>query len=159
MSQALLWITAAIRKEEQLGIDDHALLLLHYSSRMPPLQRGSSSTKQCTPVQSIYHTCVYKTSQCLLYFFNANSTWKFFRSDALPKPFQCKKLQCMCSLVSATAPQGATPTWPRFFRQPSRTSSLRFLGYYSSPLPCDDTIGREKIQEELKCFAFKTSWA
>lgn len=46
---------------------------------------------------------------------------------------------------------------PAFFGNPLE-SSLRFLGY-SSPLPRDDAIGREKIQEGLKCFAFKASQA
>lgn len=46
---------------------------------------------------------------------------------------------------------------PAFFGNPLE-SSLRFLSY-SSPLPRDDAIGREKIQEELKCFAFTTSQA
>lgn len=67
-----------------------------------------------------------------------------------------RKLQCTHSV------------WPLLHRERHRHhpaflgnplgSSLRFLGY-SSPLPRDDAFGREKIQEGLKCFAFKASQA
>lgn len=153
-----MWITAAIRKEEQLGIDDHALLLLHYSSRMPPLQRGQRNLapNNALPCKVFTTRVCTRPASASCIFSMPTPHGSSFDPMLFPNHFSAKSCNACAALFQPLLHRERHRHGPAFF---GRTSSLRFLGYYSSPLPCDDTIGREKIQEELKCFAFKTSWA